>query len=361
MIKKQVGLFMILSILTTNLLAQKITIGQNDTLTSVVYNRNIPLKISVPTEFGECEEEKFPLVIVLDGSSFFYSLVGMTHRFSHDKYCKITPKMIIVGVDIKNRYKELYPDIENDNFGDFLKNELIPFIDKNYPTNPFRTFIGHSMGGLRVAHTAIYEPDLFDAFIIVDGSLSEKDFEWYTVAKEKIVDYNPENKRMFVAMAQTMPPSCPQDIEGIKQDTTSHSTHMRAIIDFSERMSQKNAENKDFFSWKFYPNETHSSVTQIAMYDGFRFIYDYYYDNNWAYIMDAQTKPNDALSRFKDYFEVFGERQNTLKYPSEDYFKMYNGGFERREQTEKAKVFAKYYLDCYPSSVDAKEMIRKYE
>lgn len=360
-IKTKQIILMILCFSIQNIWAQKISIGQYDTLTSKVYKKDIPIKISIPTEFGECDEDRFPLVIVLDGSSFFYSLVGMLQRFSHDYYCKITPKMIVVGVDIENRNNELYPKLDNDNFGDFLKNELIPFIDKNYPTKPYRVYVGHSLGGLRVAHTAIYEPDLFDAFIIIDGSLSENNFEWYEAAKKKLKDYNPIGKRMFVAMAQTMPPSRPQDIEEIKHDTTSHSTHMRAMIGFSEIMLQKNTDNKDFFAWKFYPNENHSSVAQIALHDGFRFLYDYYFDNIWSYIMDSQTSPEAALFRFKNYFEIFGERQNTLKYPSEDYFKMYNGGFERRGQTEKAKVFAKFYFECYPESEDAKAMMNKYK
>jgi uncharacterized protein len=329
-----------------------ISIGHYDSIPSNVYGKNIPIQISVPTEFGKCETDKFPLVIVLDGSTHFYSLVGMIQRFSQE-YSRITPKMIVAGLDIENRNQELIPKFDNDNFGMFLKNELIPFLDNKYPTSHYRIFVGHSLGGLRVAHTAIYEPDLFDAFLIVDGSFSEKNFEWYKTAKKKLNDYNPRDKRMFLAMAQTMPPNCPQDIKEIKLDTTTNSTHMRAMIDFSEKMTEKNAKEKDFFFWKFYPNENHSSVTQIAMHDGFRFIFDYYQDNNWFYIMDKKTNPNDALTRFKNYFEVIGQRQDTKKYSSEDYIKMYIGGLERRNQKEKAKEFAKYYLECYPKSKDA--------
>lgn len=269
--------------------------------------------------------------------------------------------MIVVGIDVPNRFKELYPKIENDEFGDFLKTELIPFLDSSYQTLPNRLFVGHSMSGLRGAHTAIFESNLFESFILIDPSLSEKDFEWYNRVQAQMNNFNPKNKKIFLAMAQTMPPSYPDDIESIKRDTTSRSTHMRAIIGFSEAMQEKNTENNEFFNWNFYPNETHYSVTHLALHDGLRYIYDYYYDFHYLYIYDDNTSANEALNRFKEYFRILGEKQNTKPFPIQEYFLMYDSGFERRGQTEKAKVFANYYLECYPQSDTAKFIVNKYK
>ena len=33
------------------------------------------------------------------------------------------------------------------NFLDFIEKELIPYIDNNYKAEPFRTLVGHSLGG----------------------------------------------------------------------------------------------------------------------------------------------------------------------------------------------------------------------
>ena len=79
--------------------------------------------------------------------------------------------MIVVGIENVNqdtRYRDFTPthaegfhdeDIPTsggaDNFLNFLKKELAPFIDKNYRTEPFRIIIGTSMGGLFTSYALI--------------------------------------------------------------------------------------------------------------------------------------------------------------------------------------------------------------
>ena len=45
--------------------------------------------------------------------------------------------------------------------------ELIPKIEGQYRTQPFRIFAGHSLGGLFAVHTMLTRPDLFNAYIAV--------------------------------------------------------------------------------------------------------------------------------------------------------------------------------------------------
>ncbi len=54
----------------------------------------------------------------------------------------------------------------------FIKEELKPFIEKNYPVDPAdATLIGHSFGGLFATYALFHEPGTFQRFVIASPSL----------------------------------------------------------------------------------------------------------------------------------------------------------------------------------------------
>ena len=61
-------------------------------------------------------------------------------------------------------------NIEN-NFLDFIEKELIPYIEKNYPATSYKTFVGHSYGGIAVLNALFERPQLFNNYIAIDPSL----------------------------------------------------------------------------------------------------------------------------------------------------------------------------------------------
>ena len=81
----------------------------------------------------------------------------------------VCPKMIVVGIPNTNRMRDLTPTTPEgeqfyidssastnsgggEKFISFIEKELIPHIESNYPTQPYRMLIGHSLGGLMVMH-----------------------------------------------------------------------------------------------------------------------------------------------------------------------------------------------------------------
>ena len=268
--------------------------------------------------------------------------------------------MIVIGIENTNRYRDFYPEFENDKFSIFLKEELLPYIDKKYPTKPYRIFIGHSLAGLRVIKTAIYDKDTFNGYISIDPSLGEERNKWYDEARNEIANFDLGSDRMFVAMAQTMKYNQVQDIASIKADTTSDSNHMRRIMEFSETLSEKNRGNRNNFHWKFYPNETHQSVTQIATYDGIEFLFDWYRPRFWNEFYYEGTSPERAIDLYDNYFKtISGQLGFEITSPFD------NSGLiwylEYKEQYEKALAVAKYNIKIHPESEKPKEWIKKLE
>lgn len=64
------------------------------------------------------------------------------------------------------------PTGDADNFLQFIKNELIPMVEKEYPIDPSkRTLAGHSSGGLFTIFALLDEPGLFSHYIVGSPSL----------------------------------------------------------------------------------------------------------------------------------------------------------------------------------------------
>ncbi len=70
------------------------------------------------------------------------------------------------------RVKRPSPTGDAVNFLKFIKNELIPMVEKEYQVDPSkRTLAGHSQGGLFTAFALLSEPGLFNNYIIGSPSL----------------------------------------------------------------------------------------------------------------------------------------------------------------------------------------------
>ena len=57
------------------------------------------------------------------------------------------------------------------NFLNFIEKELISYIDKNYRTEPYRTLVGHSLGGLLTLNSYMDKSSIFDAYLSIDRSI----------------------------------------------------------------------------------------------------------------------------------------------------------------------------------------------
>ncbi|MBB3122404.1 putative alpha/beta superfamily hydrolase [Massilia violacea] len=48
---------------------------------------------------------------------------------------------------------------------------MISHVEAKYRSAPYRTFVGHSVGGLAVVHTLVHRPQLFNSYISLEGAL----------------------------------------------------------------------------------------------------------------------------------------------------------------------------------------------
>ena len=126
----------------------------------------------------------YPVLYLLDGRKFLHSFSGAVAQWSSDATPQI-PAMIVIAITSQDRVRDSsptnsligYPEKEEkglevsdgaDDFLHFIKKELIPFVDKHYWTNSYRTFVGYSFTVLPVLHSLFNSPETFNSYLAID-------------------------------------------------------------------------------------------------------------------------------------------------------------------------------------------------
>lgn len=148
-------------------------------LKSSATGRDYDIYIRLPDEYVAGNGRKYPVLYVLDGQWDFKLLDSIYGGLYYDKF---VPEMIIVGITYsgdKPDYNALraldYTPVHDVMFGDtgegqkfyaFLKEQLLPYIESNYPVDPSQRFLmGSSFGGTFTLYALFTEPSLFSGYV----------------------------------------------------------------------------------------------------------------------------------------------------------------------------------------------------
>lgn len=155
-----------------------VTTGITFKFNSKAMNEDQIIMIGVPDDYAT-SNKKYPVLYLLDGQWGFSSTVQALGWLSNPGYGMI-PQTIVVGIHTgENRERVLTPtqNKENNSGGDadklyqFIKEELIPFVDKNYRTYNYRVIGGASLGGLFVMYAFESDPQLFNGYLSMSPAM----------------------------------------------------------------------------------------------------------------------------------------------------------------------------------------------
>lgn len=136
--------------------------AEKKTIKSEVLHSDRLLFIYLPNNYYTDTTKSYPVHYLTDApttSNIYFDLLRIHSLMNY------VPQSIVVGLSSDHRNYNLYPGTGAEKYLDFIKNELIPYIDKNYRTNSFKAIAGHSLGGDFVIYSMIKEPSLFNAYI----------------------------------------------------------------------------------------------------------------------------------------------------------------------------------------------------
>ncbi|WP_297694482.1 alpha/beta hydrolase-fold protein, partial [uncultured Eudoraea sp.] len=124
-------------------------------------------------------EKKYPLVVVLDAEYLFDQVVANAKFYSRFEGM---PEVIVVGVEQSKddlRWEDCayeedsgLPTDKGKQFYEFLGMEIIPYLDLNYNTAPFRMFIGYDITANFGNYYLFKDRSFFSAFISISPSLA---------------------------------------------------------------------------------------------------------------------------------------------------------------------------------------------
>jgi hypothetical protein len=234
-----------------------IVIGKSLSLASKIFNRELTVQISLPEDY-EAGTASYAVLYDMNGVfGFAYD------RATVELLARTTnmPNMIVVGVPpLDNGYVPTpFEDRKEIPAGAdmsirFLKEELIPFVEKNYRTNAFRALYGHSVGGLFTMYTLFNVPSLFTAYIAGSPWFQTNDQYWLKniekMAKERTFD----GKTLFMTVGK-----------GEAQLT---------IDTYKELEKWMNGNPLSGLTWKSaWLEGDHASMVGRNIYDGLTFIF----------------------------------------------------------------------------------------
>jgi predicted alpha/beta superfamily hydrolase len=124
-------------------------------------------------------EKKYPVVLVLDGEYLFDQVVANSKVYSRFHGM---PQMIVVGINQSENSIRLddcawdeengLPDEKAKKFFEFLGMELIPYLDLNYSTAPFKMIVGYDITANFQNYWLFKENSLFNAYVNISPTLA---------------------------------------------------------------------------------------------------------------------------------------------------------------------------------------------
>jgi predicted alpha/beta superfamily hydrolase len=145
---------------------QEISVGYVESFASEILGETRELEIRLPEGY-DVRVDSYLVFVVLDGGAWFRYLVSILDMISPNHL----PEMIVVGLPNTDRSRDLDPADSSlgevgagaRRFQRFLIDELLPHLDNQYRTAPYRILAGHSLAGLAVMYNLITDPEAFHA------------------------------------------------------------------------------------------------------------------------------------------------------------------------------------------------------
>lgn len=315
-----------------------IVLGQALTLSSKTFGRDVPVQVYVPNTYA-AGSTQYPVLYILNSYPFAFTC-GTVELLSTQMEI---PEMIVVGVPPFDRGYVPTPFEERgesptpvDLSIRFLKEELIPFVDKSYRTNAYRILYGHSVGGLFTMYTLFNHPDLFTGYLAGSPWFQTLDQYWLKNIEKMAKVRNLDGKFLHMTVGN--------------QET------QLTIDTYQELEKWMKAQSLGDLTWTSARVEgNHGSMVGRVVYDGLSFFF-----NGWripqSEMMDGDIDRIDAFIKASaakwgkygfDPSSIIPEpRLNALGY-----------FFVNRNDLDKAIRVFSYVIRRFPKSFNAHDSL----
>ena len=346
---------------------QPIAVATHESLHSKVLNEDRVVDVYVPPGYAK-NNERYPVLYLLDGNGHFLDTVGLTRFLARGGGLgSQIPELIIVSIVNTDRNRDLAPvpkpNLHDgvwtkrlvsetlptaggaDKFLRFLTEELIPKVDGQYRTAPFRVLFGHSLGGLFALYAFKYRPDVFRGFVVASPPLWWNDGELVDSIPTFASGLAPSERSLFFTVGDE-----PEDMvrPSLRLDSA-----LRAVP-------------ADRLRWRFtqLSDENHGSTPLLTLYNGLRFVFE-----GWplpkklaqanfspeALQDSSAAEPGRAIEQVVAHYSQFSSRYGFADRPPERLLNGIGYMLVFAGRPDAALVAFKRNADLYPRSANAQD------
>ena len=165
---------LILFILGMNVLystssAEPVVVGETFSIKSEVLGHERRVHVYLPDDYNTATARRYPVIYSVGETRGFKAHAGLLDSLTH--YRPIMPPVIYIALasvpegGAQIPVFEMTPKTQADKVLAFLDKELIPYVDENYRTHPYRILEGGHLSAVFTLYTLMKRQDLFQAYI----------------------------------------------------------------------------------------------------------------------------------------------------------------------------------------------------
>jgi len=196
---------------TTPAPAQRLAIGETFTIHSEILHEERRINVYLPPAYSSPAGVRLPVLYMPDGGigEDFLHVAGLVQVLTGNGTMR---PFVLVGIENTERRRDLTgpTDVVDDRkiaprvggsarFVAFLRDELMPQVEKRYRTTAERAIVGESLAGLFVVEMLVLHPELFETYIAFDPSLWWNDRKLIAEAGKRLQAHALRGKTLYVA------------------------------------------------------------------------------------------------------------------------------------------------------------------
>lgn len=321
---------------------KQIVIGEKFKLHSEILGGEREIYISLPPKYNEHVED-YPVVFVLEAEFLFETTKSITQLLAMRSEM---PSSIIVGIpnntpEDRHEYTisphggRVYDHLK------FFRNELIPYIEKNYRANKHRTIIGLSPTTGLVFEAFWGEPDLFTGYIGLTTHLAwnpRKDVKMIDKLISGITDPNHPKSAIYFVTAD--------------KDVNRTAYAQQEYAEAAEKLEDLPKGNVRF-KLEVLKDEEHYAVVPIGIRNAFKLIYPYHKSAFAAY-RDSKNPVEDFRNHYKSLSSAYGFEMYPVEFgaPHSDSVTGFAKYLHRFKENKDAIALLQLGIEYFPNSAD---------
>ncbi len=308
-----------------------LSLGEEIKMHSTVLKEERSLLIHTPRDY-DTTDKKYSVIYVLDGNNHFSHTVNAVNTLT--EFGRM-PASIVVA--IPNNRGTRGRDLANqrDNFKKYIKEEVIPFVTKNYRTNKTKTLFGHSLAGAFTLNYLVTEPQLFDNYI---------------AASPVVQIFNSELHNKFSTFFKTLP-NIDKSVYFTLTEANAESTIVYNAMNKFVDLFKKEAPKSLRWKYNFIENHVHMTTPYITIYNGLNQVFSDFQAPTFHSYQDYAKK--GSLEGLKQYFARRAKKYNVSSVITDETLRMLADVLYRDQKEKLAEELLILNTKNHPNSIGA--------